>query len=59
VEERDEATPASADAQLLERVRAIDAHGRGRVESARLVFEASVRDVFASDHFGVVADLRL
>jgi endonuclease/exonuclease/phosphatase family metal-dependent hydrolase len=33
--------------------------GRGRVESARLGFESPVGDVFASDHFGVVADLRL
>jgi len=29
------------------------------VESAHLVFETPVGDVFASDHFGVVADLRL
>ena len=40
-------------------VGAPDARGRGRVESARLVFETPVGDVFASDHFGVVADLRL
>jgi len=33
--------------------------GRGRVESARHAFEAPVGDVFASDHFGVVVDLRL
>ena len=33
--------------------------GRGRVESARLAFEAPVGDVFASDHFGVMAELRV
>jgi endonuclease/exonuclease/phosphatase family metal-dependent hydrolase len=33
--------------------------GRGRVEAARLAFESPVDDVFASDHFGVVADVRL
>jgi endonuclease/exonuclease/phosphatase family metal-dependent hydrolase len=33
--------------------------GRGRVESARLAFEVPVGDVFASDHFGVIADLRV
>jgi endonuclease/exonuclease/phosphatase family metal-dependent hydrolase len=31
--------------------------GRGRVASARLAFEAPVGDVFASDHFGVMAEL--
>lgn len=36
-----------------------DRDGRGRVESARLAFEAPVGDVFASDHFGVIADLRV
>jgi len=36
-----------------------DPGGRGRVESARLAFAAPVGDVFASDHFGVVADLRV
>ena len=40
-------------------VGAPDARGRGRVESAHIVFETPVGDVFASDHFGVVADLRL
>ena len=33
--------------------------GRGRIESARLAFETPRRDVFASDHFGVVVDVRL
>jgi endonuclease/exonuclease/phosphatase family metal-dependent hydrolase len=33
--------------------------GRGRIESARLVFDVPVGDVFATDHFGVVVDLRV
>ena len=33
--------------------------GRGRVESARLAFEVPVGNVFASDHFGVIAVLRI
>jgi endonuclease/exonuclease/phosphatase family metal-dependent hydrolase len=33
--------------------------GRGRVEAARLVFDEPVGDLFASDHFGVAAELRL
>ncbi len=36
-----------------------DGQGRGRVESASLSFDTPEGDVFASDHFGVVADLRL
>ena len=35
-----------------------DAGGRGRVEVARLAFEEPVGDLFASDHFGVVAEVR-
>ncbi len=33
--------------------------GRGRVESARLAFTTPVGDVFASDHFGLVVDIRI
>jgi endonuclease/exonuclease/phosphatase family metal-dependent hydrolase len=33
-------------------------HGRGRIENARLGFTEPRGDVFPSDHFGVVADLR-
>jgi endonuclease/exonuclease/phosphatase family metal-dependent hydrolase len=33
--------------------------GRGRLESARLAFDMPVGDVFASDHFGVIAVLRI
>jgi len=36
-----------------------DGLGRGRVENARLILDQPVGDTFASDHFGVVADLRL
>jgi len=36
-----------------------DAHGRGLVQAARLVFDRPEDDVFASDHFGLVAELRL
>lgn len=35
-----------------------DRHGRGAIESVRLTFTAPVGDVFASDHFGLVADIR-
>jgi len=34
-----------------------DPEGRGRIESARLAFDAPVGGVFASDHFGVVVDV--
>jgi endonuclease/exonuclease/phosphatase family metal-dependent hydrolase len=34
------------------------ASGRGWVESARLAFDQPAGDVFPSDHFGLVADLR-
>jgi endonuclease/exonuclease/phosphatase family metal-dependent hydrolase len=33
--------------------------GRGRVEAARLAFTEPAGEVFASDHFGVCADVRL
>ncbi len=33
--------------------------GRGRVESARLAFTTPVGNVFASDHFGLVVDIRI
>jgi len=36
-----------------------DGLGRGRVEHARLILDQPVGDTFASDHFGLVADLRL
>ena len=32
--------------------------GRGLVERARVVLDEPAGDVFMSDHFGVVADLR-
>jgi endonuclease/exonuclease/phosphatase family metal-dependent hydrolase len=35
-----------------------DREGRGRIESARLAFTEPAGEVFASDHFGLVADLR-
>jgi endonuclease/exonuclease/phosphatase family metal-dependent hydrolase len=35
-----------------------DASGRGRVEAAWLAFEEPVGDLFASDHFGVLAEVR-
>jgi endonuclease/exonuclease/phosphatase family metal-dependent hydrolase len=35
------------------------AGGRGQVVSSRLAFDQPVGDLFASDHFGVLADLRL
>jgi endonuclease/exonuclease/phosphatase family metal-dependent hydrolase len=35
-----------------------DSSGRGRVEAAWLAFEEPVGDLFASDHFGVVAEVR-
>jgi endonuclease/exonuclease/phosphatase family metal-dependent hydrolase len=40
-------------------VGAPDARGRGCVESARLVFTEPVGDLFASDHFGVLAEVRV
>jgi endonuclease/exonuclease/phosphatase family metal-dependent hydrolase len=36
-----------------------DARGRGMVAAARLIFEETVGDVFASDHFGVLAEIRI
>ena len=36
-----------------------DARGRGVVGGAQLVFEQPVGDVFASDHFGVLAEIRV
>jgi endonuclease/exonuclease/phosphatase family metal-dependent hydrolase len=36
-----------------------DARGRGVVSTARLVFDEPVGDVFASDHFGVLAEIRV
>ena len=36
-----------------------DAGGRGVVASARLVFDGPAGDVFASDHFGVLAEIRV
>jgi endonuclease/exonuclease/phosphatase family metal-dependent hydrolase len=35
-----------------------DREGRGRIESARLAFTEPAGEVFASDHFGLVADVR-
>ena len=40
-------------------VRGPDHGGRGRVQSAGLCFDQPVAGVFPSDHFGVVADLRV
>jgi len=40
-------------------VGAPDARGRGVVSSARLVFDDPAGDVFASDHFGVLAEIRV
>ena len=40
-------------------VRSLDGGGRGRVIGARLVFDESVDGPFASDHFGVLADIRV
>lgn len=40
-------------------VGAPDARGRGVVATARLVFDEPEGDVFASDHFGVLAEIRV
>jgi endonuclease/exonuclease/phosphatase family metal-dependent hydrolase len=40
-------------------VRSLDSIGRGRVIGARLVFDEAVDGTFASDHFGVLADIRV
>jgi endonuclease/exonuclease/phosphatase family metal-dependent hydrolase len=40
-------------------VGAPDGRGRGVVSTARLVFDEPVGDVFASDHFGVLAEIRV
>jgi endonuclease/exonuclease/phosphatase family metal-dependent hydrolase len=40
-------------------VGAPDARGRGTVAAARLVFDEPTDDVFASDHFGLLAEIRL
>jgi endonuclease/exonuclease/phosphatase family metal-dependent hydrolase len=36
-----------------------DARGRGMVSTARLVFDQPTGDVFASDHFGILAEVRI
>ena len=36
-----------------------DARGRGAIAGAQLVFEQPVGEVFASDHFGVLAEIRV
>lgn len=40
-------------------VRAIDEQGRGRPRSARVVLDAPIGGVFASDHYGVLCELDL
>jgi endonuclease/exonuclease/phosphatase family metal-dependent hydrolase len=40
-------------------VRPPDSDGRGHIVEARLAFDAPEADVFASDHFGLLADIRI